>query len=480
MPTQRRIHLRLSIRLVLAIACIGIFTASTTAQSERYELGRRLRAVEFAWDAQRDPVARRRAVPALNQAVRAFFAANAANVGRSLDEVRFQLQSSLSRSSAERWAASLRLAIDCRLIDSAKPKLRFTVEPFYVAETKAPSDVLLYMHLVGTDYRLSLPLNLLPLREDWQLSGIKEGDYQLRCELLQGERILAHVDQQVSVADQLAQRLKNLRAAMTTAAKKPATTEAETLRSLTGLLDTLDDRETLETDYPAARLLREAESLAKAVKLGQPFYGAKRSGEHWLTLATKDGNASVRLLVPEAAAAGKPLPLVIALHGAGGSENLFFDGYAHGAIVENCRQRGWLLVAPRMSPFGGESIAAVLDELSRMLPVDPNRVFLVGHSLGAAQAVSAAQRNPQRFAAVAALGGGGVVKQTQGPGPEYFIGVGAQDFALKGARSLRDNLSKVKGIALQYREYPDVEHMIIVQVALPDVFALFDQLAKRK
>ena len=55
---------------------------------------------------------------------------------------------------------------------------------------------------------------------------------------------------------------------------------------------------------------------------------------------------------PRGAAKGKPLPLVIALHGAGGSENMFFDAYGNGKIVDLCRKRGWLLVAPRLSFFG--------------------------------------------------------------------------------------------------------------------------------
>ena len=32
---------------------------------------------------------------------------------------------------------------------------------------------------------------------------------------------------------------------------------------------------------------------------------------------------------------------------------------------------------------------------------------------------------------------------------------------------------------VEYREYPEVEHMMIVPIALPEVFALFDRAAKR-
>jgi hypothetical protein len=33
---------------------------------------------------------------------------------------------------------------------------------------------------------------------------------------------------------------------------------------------------------------------------------------------------------------------------------------------------------------------------------------------------------------------------------------------------------------LTYKEYPNVEHMVIVREALPDVFALFDRAATGK
>ena len=95
---------------------------------------------------------------------------------------------------------------------------------------------------------------------------------------------------------------------------------------------------------------------------------------------------------------------MVALHGASGSENLFFEGYGRGAIVRLCRERGWLLVAPRLSVFGGTyPIPELVDEVARLYPVARKQVFLVGHSLGAAQAVLNTSKAPELFAAVARL-----------------------------------------------------------------------------
>jgi hypothetical protein len=53
------------------------------------------------------------------------------------------------------------------------------------------------------------------------------------------------------------------------------------------------------------------------------------------------------------------------------------------------------------------------------------------------QAVANAVRTPERFRAVAALGGGGRVRANAAlKSLPFFVGVGSQDFALSGAKAL--------------------------------------------
>ncbi len=182
----------------------------------------------------------------------------------------------------------------------------------------------------------------------------------------------------------------------------------------------------------------------------------------------------MRLLAPEAAAKGRPLPLVIALHGAGVSENLFFDGYGDGAIVKLCERRGWLLVALRDGLPPG-----LIDEIDRLYPVDRKRVFLIGHSMGASQAAAAASRSPEAFAAVAAMSGCGPVRPSDAlKAVPFFVAAGAEDLGLIGSRGLRDDLQQAGVKKLVYRELPDFEHLLSVQTSLKDVFAFFDEAAR--
>jgi predicted esterase len=119
-------------------------------------------------------------------------------------------------------------------------------------------------------------------------------------------------------------------------------------------------------------------------------------------------------------------------------------------------------------------VPAILDALAQRYPIDPKRVFLIGHSMGAAHGVALAQQNPGRFAAVAALGGGGRVPKPDAlKGIPFFVGCGTQDFALASAKALHQALEEAK-VPVTFREYETAEHMLIVREAAPDVFKVFD------
>jgi pimeloyl-ACP methyl ester carboxylesterase len=119
-------------------------------------------------------------------------------------------------------------------------------------------------------------------------------------------------------------------------------------------------------------------------------------------------------------------------------------------------------------------------ELGKRYPFDAKRVFLVGHSMGAGQAVRLASNHPERFAGVAALGGGGLVTESEGiKKVAFFVGCGKEDFALPASRALEASLKKAGVLRLVAKEYPDVEHLAVVALALPGVFALFDEVVNR-
>ena len=55
-----------------------------------------------------------------------------------------------------------------------------------------------------------------------------------------------------------------------------------------------------------------------------------------------------------------------------------------------------------------------------------------------------------------------------------FVGCGSEDFALSGAKGLDRALRQAGATRVTFKEYPGVEHVMIVQEALKDVFAFFE------
>ena len=55
----------------------------------------------------------------------------------------------------------------------------------------------------------------------------------------------------------------------------------------------------------------------------------------------------------------------------------------------------------------------------------------------------------------------------------WFVGAGDQDFGRSGATQLHKSL-EAAGVQSEYHDYRDVEHMVIVQAAIDDVFRFLD------
>jgi predicted esterase len=470
-------------RVAIGVAAF-VFTIPVPAaepEINRFDLGLRLVLLEKAWDAQSDPAIRKRALPTLKLAVPQMLSGKVVEAASTLDSARLMLRGGSEPTAAVRWAESLLVHPACRLIDPADGRLAVGVLAGYPAGD-VPLGVTLRAALIAADGStpnavVESPVSKLPVPLIIPIGKLPEGDHALRVEVVVGGQVLATHTAGVSVAPRLSERLD----ALWMAAGKTdyRSTETATLGSRAGLLAAMARRQySPETNYPAARMLAEGEALVKSIAANQPFYGPKRTGQFWLTIPGENGQSHMRLFVPEEAKSGKPLPLVVALHGAGGSENLFFDAYGYGLIARLAKERGWMVVAPRAGWLfdGPPPVAAIVDELAKLYRIDPKRVFMVGHSMGAMQTITIAQQSPGRFAALAALGGGGAVNKPEAfKSLPVFVGCGVEDFALGGAKGLTAALKKADAANVTFKEYAGVEHILVVQEALPEVFKFFEK-----
>jgi predicted esterase len=470
---------------ILAFALMMAMGRPATAQVERYELGQRLKRFEADWE-NADEASRKRALKVLKPVTRQYLTFQLAEAGRTLDEARFALRSK-KPTDAERWLASLAIRPTDRLIDASVKTIRVEVRPFYSAGVEVPkaASVRTQIGYVAGGGGLpkppfETPIRGLPATLDIALPTMREDqpeDLILGFGFDADGKETAHRMAIVCRVSRLTERLAALRKAAKTSG---TTVETATLVDRVALFDQLTRREDPETDLPLAELFTEAEAL-RANEATPAMTGLSTSFR--VTVPAAGKATPCRLSVPFRPDPKKPLPVVVALHGMGGSENLYFEGYGAGCVVKACEKRGWMLVCPRggLGFVGGPPpVSEIIDKLAERYPIDKSRVFLMGHSMGAAQAVDLAQQQAGKFAAVAVLGGGGRVRKPEAFADlPTFIGIGSEDFAKSGATGLHKTLTDAGAKAVTFREYPDVEHTVIVRAAVDDVFASFDKVAGR-
>ncbi len=464
------------IGLALGVICLG--TATATAQGERYELGQRLKAFEQAWDATPNPtgaMGRGRALKVLPSVTPQFFSLKFGEAGRTLDTARWLLKQATPAPADVEWAEAIFLEPASRMTDGTAQEFKLSLSLFYPPKEPRPDTIRISVRYAGqttsatpTAFPAKLTLPLPALSDD----TILEEWLTLETTINQTK----HTRQtRITRVPKLTTRLETAKKTLGEL-KAYTTIEQATAHDLLDQLTDLADGTVPETDLPAKAWLEALPKLLAPTPA--PWLSETTRGDRHLSLPIgKRKTQPLRVWLPEFKP-NTPTPIVIALHGAGGTENLFFEGYGDGHIVKECRKRNWILVAPRsgLNFGGGPPVGQVLDMLAKRLPIDRTRVYIVGHSMGAAQTVAVCQANPELWRAAAALGGGGRVSKPEAFAKKtFYVGVGSADFALSGARALGQSLKAAGTSPLTVKEFPDLEHLVIVREALPEVFDLFER-----
>jgi predicted esterase len=448
--------------------------------ADRYELGQRLRRFELAWQ-DADETSRQRSVVAMESAVNSFFRFQLGQAGGQLDQAYLAVRSADAPTPVHRWALSQRLEIEPLVADATCAAMRLQLADFYSLNGDPPGKGRINVRIVDADERTvaesSLTVEAARQGYQWDTGPVAAGDLRVVATLVDDQQSFNFASKMISRADQWESRLESVADAIAAVQETASPTGSATLSQLRGLLDSLRRGMVQETDYPAASLLAFCEQLVVAEGRSERVLGTQRGADCWVTLSNGRQSLPVRLRVPQES--DEPLPVLIALHGAGGSENMFFETYGAGRLVQLGSDRGWLVVAPRQGLLGlSMDYGAMLDVLAEHFPIDRRRVFLVGHSMGAAQVVTQVTRQPAMAAAAVALGGGrGAPDASAVKEIPWFVAAGERDFGRRGAQSLARALESA-GARVTWREYPQVEHMVIVQAALDDVFAFLDSVSQ--
>lgn len=238
-----------------------------------------------------------------------------------------------------------------------------------------------------------------------------------------------------------------------------------------------DDETAVRLQDPNVVVTQLRTELDALIAQRNPY--ANRAGDFWWRLTAPSAVAGappatmpVRIsAAPAVATSATPVPLVIALHGAGIDENGFADGYGDGRLLREAATRGMLVATP--STIAVQRAPALLDTLiatlARSYPVDRSRIYLIGHSMGAGATTALVQRAGHPFAAAVAIAGGGPVASATGVPPMRFIGA-ALDPVIPAARVKQAaEGARAAGVRAEYLEVPDVGHTMVVTHVLGEV-----------
>jgi len=231
--------------------------------------------------------------------------------------------------------------------------------------------------------------------------------------------------------------------------------------------------------------LKEATSMLDTLEAGNDPFAARR-GEFKKAYRSKIDSTlqPYQVFVPAGYDKSKAFPLVIALHGMGGDENSYFQAYAQGAFKVEAEKHGYLVACPKgrkpASMYIGDAEKDVMDviaEMRRDYNIDPDRIYLTGHSMGGYGTWSVAMNHPEVFAALAPVSGGAnnpAAMSKIAHIPQLVVH-GDTDPTVPVERSrVMVAAGKKLGAEIKYIEVPGGDHGSVVAPTFKDVFEWFD------
>ena len=170
----------------------------------------------------------------------------------------------------------------------------------------------------------------------------------------------------------------------------------------------------------------------------------------------------------------KPWPLMLFLHGAGERGKDLSKVTVHGPpkLVKENGDFPFILVSPQCpagESWSDEALLGLLDEVIKKHRVDTSRVYLTGLSMGGYGSWSLGLNNPERFAALVPICGGGDLLPVLLPGGGKQAALkklpvwafhGAKDSVVPISESERmvNALKKAGNQNVKFTVYPEADH----------------------
>lgn len=390
-----------------------------------------------------------------------FFSGTFGDTARTICQLTDGLLYGDAVTSNRAFASSLKVSIVpavLRLDEPAPPAIR--VEPMYAAQAVGAVSI----KIVGADGRIVLER---PVTEPRALIAADPGAFRVgtyRVQVFAGDEGLFSTrfvvtDRSLNVVrDELLKKLDS--AAKATAELDQAIGACRSRINLLTDLPSADNSAEFLSDPTELRALTTAE--VEAILSGKDPYHDRR-GDYWRTISLKGAEVPCRMYAP-ASLPKSGAPVIIAMHGMGGDEAMFMDGYGAGEMKRIAEKRGFLLICPRTEFMTGNPLALeqVIAAAGYCYDIDRSRVYLLGHSLGAMTAGGLSAQRPDKVAAACLIAGTGRFSKGK-PVPPTLVISGEFD-PLMRADQVRAGVKQGvdAGMPVELRLIPGRGHTLIV------------------
>jgi poly(3-hydroxybutyrate) depolymerase len=334
-----------------------------------------------------------------------------------------------------------------------------------------------------------------PFYFDLDLRDVPDGAYVLGVDVLDENTALGTTALPIAVrkgVDDLVVRLE------ADAARAPEALRSEILFPVDRMRNVNRGRMEMRTFDPDTDFAA-AEAVVAAVKLGtDPFAGRTGALKRHYRLDAANEIIPYRMYVPTAYTGAKAFPLIVALHGLGGTEDSFFDNYDK-RLPPLAEQHGYILVAPlgyrvdgsygwglgtapadpnvrRTQDLSEQDVMQVLQRVRQQYKVDENRIYLMGHSMGGIGTWKIAPKFPDIWAALGPIAGNGAPDTLDKIRhiPEIIVhGDADPTVPVSGSRNMVAKLKEL-GTEHKYIEVPGGLHSDVVAPNLAAIVEFFN------
>jgi predicted esterase len=341
---------------------------------------------------------------------------------------------------------------------------------------------------LGAFDEISRDLRDAPYRMELDLASVPDGVYQVRIEVMDGTKALGSTSLRFVARKDLDAALHQLE---TAAKSAPEQVRADVMYPLDFVHNVNRGRFDIGAFDVNKEIATAKDTLATAQAGKDPFAGRTGDFKRHYVLADADEIMPYRLFIPKSYDGKKAFPLVVALHGLGGTEDSMFG--ANYRMLPEVEKREYILVAPlgyridggygraanKRTQLSEQDVMHVLALVRKDYKIDNQRIYLMGHSMGGIGTWTLGAKYPSIWAALGPISGVADPRTVEVMRniPEVVVhGDADTTVPVGGSRAMVAEMKKL-GVDVNYIEVPGGSH---TSVPGPNMSAIFDFFDKHK